>query len=122
MKLQYWVLAIVVLQALSTAAHANDRTVSRSQFGDEWPFTVEEGTLRCSDNEVTFSTNGVQYAVNGSAKSAGYASMDTIWQPNTELIQEMADAMGMTLEEAMKEFTFKISVGPVIESGLELCK
>lgn len=121
MKSIYIAVAVFAAQAFTQCAYANDKIVTRADYGAEWPFTVDKGILRCSDNEVTFSTGGTEYAVNGSAKSAGYSPMDSIWQPNIELIQEMADATKITLEEAMGEFTLKISVGPMIKSGLELC-
>lgn len=51
--------------------------VSRAVLGDDWPLTVEDGTLACAGSDglgaVTFTTNGTAYAVNGIAtqRSAG---------------------------------------------------
>ena len=113
---------ILALQTLSFHAYAIDRVTTRSAYGVEWLFTVDSGTLRCIDNQVTFSTGGVEYAVNGSAKSAGHTPMDPVWKFYVELIQEMANASDLTLAEVKVEFPFKVSVAPIIKSGLELCQ
>lgn len=54
--------------------------ITREEFGDKWPFTVEGGTLSCrGSNEVYFTVNGVTYAVNGAARnSKRYAEIDEI--------------------------------------------
>lgn len=62
---------------------ANDRVVSRSDYGPDWPFTLDSGTLRCdAGNHVVFVANGRPYAINGSAKSAaaqnGYGNSDDV--------------------------------------------
>jgi uncharacterized membrane protein len=77
--------------------------VSRSQFGEEWPFTVEEGILRGRGwGSVTFKARGEEFAVNGVAKGQGFKDIEVIWanDPETGL---------------------KKNIGPIIERGLELC-
>ncbi|WP_420463116.1 DUF2511 domain-containing protein [Candidatus Palauibacter sp.] len=47
-----------------------ERMISRSDLGEEWPFTVDSGTVACPGpgSAVTFTTpNGQTYAVNGRA-------------------------------------------------------
>lgn len=84
-------------------AGAGEQEVTRADFGDEWPLTVEGGTLRCDGEAVTFEADGTTYAVNGMATSrdAG-ADIDPIWAPG--------EVEGL-----------KISIAPLIDWGLELC-
>lgn len=71
---------------------------TRAMYGDTWPFTVDAGNLNCRRGvAVTFTTGGVEYAVNGAAKAAGYPEHDPI-----------RNATGDT--------------GPVIQAGLALCR
>ena len=54
--------------------------VSRAEFGEKWPLTVDEGELHCSRSKVTFTTtDGKVYAVNGTAK-AEFPPIDPIWK------------------------------------------
>ena len=72
---------IVWIGAVATPAFAGSQNVSRSEFGDSWPLSVEDGVLACeAAGAVTFTTNGVTYAVNGLAKSnKAFANIDRIW-------------------------------------------
>ncbi len=74
--------------------------VTRKQFGDKWPFTVEEGNVEDIDYAVVFHTNdGKKYALNGIAMGRGYLDIEPIWRPHP-------------VYEGMK-----VSVGPLIEVG-----
>jgi hypothetical protein len=82
--------------------------VSRSDFGSSWPLTVDSGTLRCEGQKgagaVVINADGTDYAVNGTAKGQGYADIDPVWADDPELAG------------------LKISIGPLIDRGLSLCK
>jgi len=77
--------------------------VSRSDFGKDWPLTVQSGTLNCEGaGAVTFTTNGTTYAVNGLANGMDqWPDIDAIW----------ADA----------PHGLKKNIGPLIDRGLKLC-
>jgi hypothetical protein len=79
--------------------------VSRAEFGDKWPLTVEAGELLCIDQAVVLDTGGITYAVNGTAKDRADASG---WQ-DIEAIWADGDA------------GLKKDIGPLIERGLALC-
>lgn len=101
---------------------SHEKVVSRSMYGDEWPLTVESGTLKCLGyGGVVFISNGRIYGLNGTAKTygrdKGYVDLHTIWADDTTLIKSLM-AVGATREEA----SAKISIQPLIESGLELCE
>lgn len=56
------------------------RTVSRSEFRWDWPFTVGTGTLGCASGAVVFRTEGTNYAVNDAAKARGFPTVEPIRQ------------------------------------------
>ena len=70
--------ATVLLTAWSIAACAADGIhVTRAEYGASWPFTVAEGTLKCdTDGPRQYlrldTGNGIQYGLNGVAKSFGF--------------------------------------------------
>jgi hypothetical protein len=59
------------------------RQVTRAEFGDAWPLTIESGTLRCQGSDaVTFETGGRTYDVSGAAAIVGGGfgePSDPIW-------------------------------------------
>lgn len=82
--------------------------LTKAMFGRDWPFTVPEGVVRCEPGSiVVFRAGGVDYAVNGMAmswaKRNGYEDLEPIWRDDPKLKG------------------FKISIGPIIDAGLELC-
>lgn len=82
-------------------------SVSRVEFGDAWPLTVERGTLLCIDQAVVFSSGGVNYAVNGTAvqraSEFGWRDIEAIWADNPTVAG------------------LKKDIGPLIERGRALC-
>ncbi len=75
---------------------SNGIKTTRSEYGDKWPFTVEEGVLSCTDTgrtvgttrmlEVTFTANGVTYGLNGTAKqNSRYSNVEAIWANDPSL-------------------------------------
>ena len=76
-----------------------------SDYGDDWPFTVERGELECRRGALVtfFANNGVTYGLNGTAQAAGYPSIDPIWKNNPKIPGT------------------KISVGYILQRGLDLC-
>ena len=82
--------------------------ISKDDFGEDWPFLIDSGTLNCAPGDaVTFEADGQTYAVNGTAmgraEAEGWRDMDPIWADDPA-------ATGL-----------KISIGPVIQRGLALC-
>lgn len=90
----------------SPAVPADRRTARKEDYGDAWPFTVDQGIVRCvaPRNEIVFSSGGKAYAVNGTAKANDlYADIGQIWKDDP------------TIAGA------KISIGPILDLGLSLC-
>lgn len=52
-----------------------ESAVSRTDHGDEWPLTVEDGVVACLAGAMTFATGAKRYALNdlGVARSTGEA-------------------------------------------------
>jgi len=82
--------------------------ITADEYGDDWPFTVAAGTLACYPSGagdgrllVTFNTgDGVEYGINGSARSFGFPD------PDETLVTDYPDLSGL---------------GVIIERGLTLC-
>jgi hypothetical protein len=97
---------------LSSVAHAaGPQLISADDYGAAWPFTVEEMHLSCFPGNavvVMDSETGVMYPLNGIAQAKASAlvlePLDKLWRADPEI----AGA--------------KISLGPLIEQGLTLCK
>ena len=50
----------------------NSKRVSSDDFIEEWPFTIENGSVQCLDGYVVvFNANGKTYALNDAAKVTG---------------------------------------------------
>jgi len=59
--------------------------VSREEYGDAWPLTVDSGVLVCDQSRgalgaVVFAAGGSRYGINGMAKSQGYPPINPIWR------------------------------------------
>jgi hypothetical protein len=63
---------------------SQQRVVTRSELGWQWPFTGGIGTLGCASGAVVFRFGGASYAVNETAKSRGFASIEPIWRTSSE--------------------------------------
>lgn len=104
---------LVIMLAAGCSTTPNVR-ITRQEYGDQWPFTVDEGVLSCKKigyvgnvelHEVLFTTNGVTYAVNGTARSnKAYADVREIWADDQYSIGP------------------KKNIGPIIDRGLSLVK
>lgn len=90
-------------------------SVSRADLGNDWPLTVEKGTLQCFPlpanrklQVVTFAEGGNTYALNGTARSHanayGYRDIRFVWKPN--------DSIPGT----------NMPLGALLDRGLALCQ
>lgn len=78
--------------------------VRREDFGENWPLTVDAGVVRCQNGAVTFTSNGFNYDVNGTAMTKNRGKkIDEIWADDP------------------KNAGLKINIGPIIDLGLKLC-
>ncbi len=77
--------------------------VSRQQFGDKWPLTVESGEVECLKGFIIlFHTSGKTYALNGGAIDSGYSRIEPIWQNDPQY-------PGL-----------KVSITPLLKVGLDM--
>ncbi|HEX2296249.1 MAG TPA: DUF2511 domain-containing protein [Actinomycetota bacterium] len=84
----------------------NEALMTRADYGKDWPLTVDEGIVSCEGaGEVYFEAEGTTYAVNGLALGRYRGpQIDRIWAADPEI-------KGL-----------KIDIGPIIDTGLELCE
>lgn len=81
-------IAVLVLAGCGGSARISDpiadmpaghqRSVTRRDFQDDWPFVPGAGTLGCQDGAVAFRANGITYALNDRARARGYASIEAL--------------------------------------------
>lgn len=91
------------------------RHVTRAEFGDDWPLTVDAGelTLR-SKNRVLFIVGGRVYALNGTAKAERHFFLDQPrYAPIDEIWADAPNPPGLDLR-------LKKNMGPLIQAGLAL--
>ena len=96
------ILSLIVLTVFGCGPAPGTRQVSRADFGEEWPLTVESGLLRCQAGAVTFETGGSVYAVNGLAMNN---------QQNLDIGPIWASGVN----------TPKKSMSPLVDAGTALC-
>jgi hypothetical protein len=86
--------------------------VSATEFGASWPLTVEDGFLSCAPPGVVLfaAPSGQRYPVNGLAISRfpDLPDIKEIWALNPD--------------PALANAGLRISIGPLIDRGLELCE
>lgn len=100
---------VIFALLLPAIAHAGGRQeVTREEFGEAWPFTVDSGVVACrSVSSVIFITDRKIYAVNGLAMSDGiYEDIKEIWRVDPE---------------AGKYGAPRVNLSPILSIGLDLC-
>jgi hypothetical protein len=95
--------------AEETPATGNTVEVTRAEYGEEWPLTVDRGIVGCEADAVTFTApDGEVYGVNGHALARGSQEIDPIWRAAPDQFDP--------------DFTLRVSIGPLLDRGLELCE
>ena len=106
-----------------TEQSMTENMIYKADYGENWPFTVDKGILKCVSQGVVFIANGKTYAVNGTALNFkteyGYSEMDEVWAYDTIMMKQLI-AAGFSKEEAEKH-KIRISVDKIIKDGLKLC-
>jgi hypothetical protein len=95
----------------STGEWPKSQKISKEQFGDKWPLTVDAGTVVCVDGAsvIFVADNRSKYAVNGTAKSKkrmqenGWLDIGEIWKKDPELPGASMD------------------IRPILDAGVALC-
>lgn len=99
--------ALLLAACSGTDPRTNRAPVTRADFGDRWPFTIDGGTLVCARESarsgrllVTLDNGrGISFGLNGSAREFGFPDSASILRP------------GLTRAAAQ----------PLIDRGLTLC-
>ena len=88
------------VMALLSGYSPDSIEIRKTEYGDRWPFAIQQGWLRCEGaGAVILTVQGKDYAVNGIA-STRYASMAPVWNSMND----------------------PDDVGRIISRGLTLCK
>lgn len=88
---------------------AHRKRVTRADFGEAWPLTVDAGELECVEvtgrvHVLVIHVGGKTYAVNGTAIDRGYQRIDPIWRDNPRIKGA------------------KMDMGPLLKAARELCE
>ena len=101
---------LVVVERCRFSRGAKCKTVRSSEYGKDWPLTVDSAKLCCRFQAVWVEVNGRKFGVNGTAdgilKRYGYAcfELNDIWKDHPD-------------DETMGR---KVSIGRLIQDGLAL--
>lgn len=91
--------------AFLLSACDNGNEVSASDFGDDWPFTVSSGEIKCiGSSAAVFIHGNTTYQLNGMAQNRGYAPIQPIWRDNPKISGT------------------KVSIAPLLKAALALCQ
>lgn len=102
-----FVLITLMIFGCSTEKQPTGKLITRKDYGNNWPFIVDEVYLDCQGFSVTVTANGTTYAVNGRAKDfTDYPDVTPIW----------------AIDTSFNDPTVRKDIGPIIDAGLELCK
>lgn len=78
--------------------------ITSEEFGDKWPFTVDEGRIECREaGALVFVHGDFEYQLNGIATQQGYTSINSIWRWNPDIPGT------------------RISITPIIQRAQSLC-
>jgi len=75
---------VVIGLAIMVLGCSGGKHVSQHDYKDVWPFIVESGSIEClNENEVVFTHNGDNYALNAKAiRSGKYLSVESMRKRN----------------------------------------
>lgn len=99
---------ILLLTSAVIACSDNSKSLTKDEFGEDWPFNVESGKVYCVDGIiVVFETNGNSYALNDAARLSGnYKNIRDILRPDANY-----PGKKITMDLSLIEF-----------EGLKLCE
>ena len=123
----------IILFSVVACGTANSKTIRQSDYGDKWPLTVSEATLLCKGGlGVYIYVNERYYPVNGSAEiqwiidryiGEPLYNLEDIWAVDEKMMENVRKAYEYTGEVMPPdEPLIRISIGPLINDGLKLCK
>lgn len=102
-------LVLVLSALLAAGCTAPGEVVTREEVGDDWPFMVDEVRLWCQPPQaVMVRADGMTYGLNGAARDRlEMPPPDPIWRDDPT---------------APAGSRAKVSLAPLIERGLGMCR
>ena len=94
----------ILLAIVLTSCFNTGKKVTKKKFGDQWPFTVDQGHVKClHENRIIFHAERQTYGVNDIAKKT-FFDIEKIWRTDIDTA---------TVITYMK---------PIVEEGMKRCK
>ena len=125
------ILALALAPALAGAGEfgarglpiGKDGVVSKANLdaGEQWPLTIPRATVVCEDEAVFLAADGIQYPLNGVAKTLAKTHPDhrrpleEIWMPDEKTMQGMEGAQ-------VKVEMVRVDITPVLERAVAWCR
>lgn len=80
------IVVAIAIVALGSLFSGGGQKVSKNDYGNLWPFEVDEGVVDCEKgNAAVFKANGKTYVLNGFADAKGYTDLEPIWRENPDV-------------------------------------
>lgn len=101
MRLPSLWLLLALLVTFLVACGSSGLEVTKAQYGDAWPFSVDQGTLSCKTSgggrlrSAVFKFEDTEYALNAVAEGLGYDSVEPIWRNRPQFFGVKADLAPM---------------------------
>ncbi|WP_428304981.1 NINE protein [Lacipirellula sp.] len=114
------VMAGLVTPSRGHSTKTHEVRITREEYGDAWPFTVNEGILSGKkfgeSVEVTFAAGASTYYLNGTAQQRGkYADLHEIWANDGEVKKSVSPITGRGVKLASgidEPYVKKVVVAP----------
>ncbi|NJN72895.1 MAG: DUF2511 domain-containing protein [Limnothrix sp. RL_2_0] len=102
------------VDSASNSVSSNERFVTASEFGEQWPLSVHSGTLKCLVPSAVFFEvdSGVTYTVNGTATAMA--------QSQNESLPDIEEIWLYDSDPELANLGFRKTM-ILIEEGLKLC-
>jgi hypothetical protein len=75
-------------------------TVSDTDFGSAWPFSVPRGVLACDGGSLVFGVGDDVFALNEPARADGYPPVNPIWRWDDSVAPDLRKSLAPVLERA----------------------
>jgi hypothetical protein len=97
------------------------RTISQSDLGHEWPFTVGTGTIVCDGGALSFRAAGTTYALSKGAGTRGFADINTVTRRQGS--GPPSDPVGSVKQDVrMKIFADVSACGAAVDAVSRACR
>jgi len=90
-----WITALALL-VCACGGSPGSVEITAAELGDKWPLKSDKATLRCTDGARLLEIDGMAYALNGKALTAGLPRPDAVLKnPDAPNLGDLTEKAGM---------------------------